>query len=75
MELMPGIAQLIGKLDDQDAVLGCQSDQHDQANLAVQIERVTTQVQPRSAPAIASGTVSMITNGCIQLSNCAASTR
>ena len=33
------LALLLGELDDQDAVLGGQADQHDHADLAVKIER------------------------------------
>src|SRR5690606_36412319 len=32
------VAQLIGELDDEDAVLGHDADQHDEADLAVDVE-------------------------------------
>ena len=41
----PSIAQLVGELDDQDAVLGHQADQQDDADLAVDVERVAGQPQ------------------------------
>jgi hypothetical protein len=68
-------AQLIGELDDQDAVLGDQADQHHQPDLAVDVESAAAQLDRSSAPVTASGTVSMITKGETKLSNCAASTR
>ena len=34
---------LLRKLDDQDAVLGCQADQHDDADLRIKIERQLTE--------------------------------
>ena len=34
---MPALAQLLGELDDQDRVLRRQADQHDQADLAVDV--------------------------------------
>jgi len=34
------IAQLIGKFDDEDAVLGRQADQHDEPDLAVDVQRL-----------------------------------
>ena len=36
---MPGLALLLGELDDQDAVLRRQRDQHHQADLRIEIER------------------------------------
>ena len=33
------LAQLVGELDDQDAVLGDQADQRDQPDLAVDVQR------------------------------------
>ena len=32
-------ALLLGEFDDQDAVLGCECDQHNQADLRVEVER------------------------------------
>ena len=73
-------AQLVGELDDQDAVLGDQADQHHQADLAVHVQRAAVPVAAlshitSSAPVMASGTVNMMTSGPTKLSNCAASTR
>ena len=39
------LAQLVGELDDQDAVLGDQADQRDQPDLAVDVERAAGQLQ------------------------------
>jgi hypothetical protein len=71
------LAQLVRELDDQDAVLGDQAHQHHQTDLAVHVQRAVPVSVERisSAPAIASGTVNMMTKGPTKLSNCAASTR
>ena len=42
--LAPLLAQLVAELDDQDAVLGDQPDQGDEADLAVDVERAAGQV-------------------------------
>ncbi len=45
-QLAPALlAQLVGELDDQDAVLGDQADQHDQADLAVDVERAAGELE------------------------------
>ena len=62
-DVAPGVAQLVGELDDQDAVLGGEADQHDQADLAVEVHRLAHHASPISPPATASGTVVMITPG------------
>jgi hypothetical protein len=41
-----GVAQLVGELDDQDAVLGGEADQHDDSDLAVEVERLAHQREP-----------------------------
>ena len=43
---MPGLALLLGELDDQDAVLGGERDQHHHADLRVEIERQARTAQP-----------------------------
>src|SRR6185436_8613296 len=50
-DVLPGIAQLIGELDDQYAVLGGQADQHDDADLAVEIEGLAHQGEADDAAA------------------------
>ena len=40
------VAQLVGELDDQNAVLGRQRDQDDEPDLAVDVERVVEQEEP-----------------------------
>ena len=42
-------AQLVGELDDQDAVLGDQPDQRDEADLAVDVERAAAPATARAA--------------------------
>ena len=70
-----GDAQLIGELDDQDAVFRDQPDERDQPDLAIDVQRPPDNVSASSAPAIANGTLNMMTKGATKLSNCAASTR
>jgi hypothetical protein len=55
------LAQLVGELDDQDAVLGDQPHQGDQADLRIDVERAAAQHSASSAPTIDSGTDSMMT--------------
>ena len=43
-------AQLVGELDDQDAILGDQPDQHHQTNLAVHVQRAASQKQRQQRP-------------------------
>ena len=38
------IAQLVGELDDEDAVFGGQADEHDESDLAVEVERAAGEV-------------------------------
>ena len=67
---------LVGELHDQDAVLGDEAHQRDQADLAVDVERAARRATARAARrSSTSGTVSMMMNGSTKLSNCAASTR
>ena len=81
--------QLVGELDDEDAVLRDQADQRDEPDLRVDVERRGPAVGEEgmfgsgilrkvkmSAPNIASGTEpARMTNGSRKLLNCAASTR
>ena len=46
--LSPLLAQLVGELDDQDAVLGIEPDQHDHADLAVDVERLPGEPERRA---------------------------
>ncbi len=43
------IAKLVGELDDQDAVLRGEADQHDKADLRVDVERLACQPQAKQA--------------------------
>src|SRR5690606_35363112 len=45
-DVAAGIAQLVGEFDDEDAVLGGKADEHDDADLAVEIERLAHQGEP-----------------------------
>ncbi len=66
---MPGLALLLGELDDQDAVLGRQRDQHHQADLRIEIERQARQIsRPTKAPSTPTVTDSSTGIGIIQLS-------
>ena len=69
------VAQIVGELDHQDAVLGDQADQRDQADLGVDVDGRKAEIEEAIAPNIDSGTDTMMTNGSRKLSNCAASTR
>ena len=72
----PAVPQLLGELDDQDRVLRRQADQHDQADLAVDVVRQPAHpLRADSAPSTASGTPSRMMNGSTRLSYCAASVR
>jgi MoxR-like ATPase len=44
-DVRAGVAQLVGELDDQDAVLGREADQHDDADLAVEVQRLAHRPQ------------------------------
>ena len=72
----PRCAQLLGELDDQNAVLRRQADQHHQPDLAVHIvDQAAAPLRAAARPRIASGTDSRMMNGSVRLSYCAASVR
>ena len=66
---MPSLAPLLGEFHDQDAVLGRQPDQHDHADLRVEIERETGRSRSRRrSPATPTVTDSSTGTGMVQLS-------
>ena len=68
---LAGVAELVGELDDQDAVLRHQADQHDQADLAVDVERAAGEQMAKTAAARPKGTVAIRMRALMKLSNCA----
>ena len=64
----PVLALLLGKLDDQNAVLGRKADQHDHADLRIEIERQTGRAQSRRTTEMPTATDSSTGTGMVQLS-------
>ena len=63
------LALLLGELDDQDAVLGCEADQHHHADLPVEIERQTPPTTiAANEPSMPTDTDSSTGTGMVQLS-------
>ncbi len=68
-DVLPFVEPRLGELDDQDRVLRRQPDQHDDADLRVDVEVVALRSsRPTNAPNTATGTVSSTENGSDQLS-------
>jgi hypothetical protein len=66
---------LDGELDDQHRVLAEQTDQHDQADLGVDVVRQAHEVSIRNEPNAPAGSDVITASGRTKLSYCAASTR
>ena len=65
----PCLALLLGELDDQNAVLGGKPDQHDHADLGVEIERQPAdQTMAANEPSTPTDTDSSTGTGMVQLS-------
>ena len=69
------VLPLLGKLDDQDRVLGGQPKEHNKSDLREDVDRHCPMVRPVVAASRHIGTISTIASGIFQLSYCAASTR
>ena len=62
------LALLLGEFDDQDAVLRGEADQHDHADLRVEIERQARRAMTRKEPKTPMVTESSTGTGMVQLS-------
>ena len=61
-----------GEFDDQDRVLGGEADQHDEADLRIDVDRQAAQPQRRQRAKQRQGRRERTMNGMVQLSYCAA---
>ena len=71
----PLLAAALGEFDDQNGVLRRQADQHDEADLRIDVDLHVRAQSASTAPNRASGTASRTMNGIVQLSYCAARIR